>query len=123
MQLLTTSRRAKDISPVMRLSLKRVKRLANHACMDVQRIVGGWILKMGNSGRKFRRLADIWDLISQDNWYLSDVLPEDKLIPISQIKPAPRRKRPTPWKRQPKPSYPITREDMLRERELASFRY
>ncbi|MGD1917590.1 MAG: hypothetical protein ACFCAD_01150 [Pleurocapsa sp.] len=34
-------RRAKDISPVMRLSLKRVLRLAHHACMDVQRTVGG----------------------------------------------------------------------------------
>ena len=41
-------RRAKDASPIMRLSLKRVLRLAHHACMDVQRTVGGWILKMGD---------------------------------------------------------------------------
>ena len=62
--------------------------------MDVQRTVGGWILRMGKAARKFRRLADIWDLISQDDWYLSDVLPDDKLIPIDQIQPAPPRKRP-----------------------------
>ena len=30
-------RRAKDISPLMRISLKRVLRLAHDACMDVQR--------------------------------------------------------------------------------------
>lgn len=34
--------------------------------MNVQRTVGGWILRMGDKARKFRRLADIWDLISQD---------------------------------------------------------
>ena len=73
-------RRAKDISPVMRLSLKRVKRLAHHACMDVKRTVGGWILSMGRVARKFCRLADIWDIISQDDWNLSDVFPDDKLI-------------------------------------------
>ena len=37
-------RRAKDVSPIMRLSLTRVKRLAHQACMDVQKTVGGWIL-------------------------------------------------------------------------------
>jgi hypothetical protein len=78
-------RRAKDISPVMRLSLKRVMRLAHHACMDVQRTVGGWILKMGNKARKFRRLADIWDILSQDNWYLNDIFPEDKLISLERF--------------------------------------
>ena len=41
-------RRAKDISPLMRISLKRVLRLAYDACMDVKRTVGGWILKMGS---------------------------------------------------------------------------
>ncbi len=54
-----TIRQAKDISPIIRLSLKRVLRLAQQACMDVQRTVGGWILKMGDKARKFRRLADI----------------------------------------------------------------
>ena len=48
-------RRAKDASPIMRLSLKRVLRLAHHACMDVQRVAGGWILRMGGLARKFRR--------------------------------------------------------------------
>jgi hypothetical protein len=63
-------RRAKDISPIMRLSLQRVMRLAHQACMDVKRTVGGWILRMGDKARKFRRLADIWDLLSQDEFYL-----------------------------------------------------
>ncbi len=112
-------RRARDISPVMRLSLKRVKRLAHHACMDVQRTVGGWILRMGSAARKFRRLADIWDLISQDDWNLSDVLPDDKLIPIDQIQPPPPRKRPTPHDKQIYPM--ITPREVItpRNRSLA----
>lgn len=45
-------RRAKDISPVMRLSLKRVVRLAHHACMD-----GGAVAP---SRREARRTATKW---------------------------------------------------------------
>ena len=88
-------RRAKDISPLMRISLKRVLRLAKDACMDVRRTVGGWILKMGEKARKFRRLADIWDILSQDNWYLEDIFPPDKLIAIDLIQPPKLRKPPT----------------------------
>ena len=44
-------RRAKDISPLMRISLKRVLRLAHDASIDVQRTVGGWILRMGDKAR------------------------------------------------------------------------
>lgn len=80
-------RRAKDISPIMRVSLKRVMRLAQRVCMDVQRTVGGWILRMGDKARKFRRLADIWDILSQDDWLLGEVFPSDRLIPINQIQP------------------------------------
>lgn len=91
-----TIRRAKDISPLMRISLKRVLRLAGDACMDVKRTVGGWILKMGDKARKFRRLADIWDILAQDDWILSDIFTPDKLIRINEIKPPRPRKRPTP---------------------------
>ena len=76
-------RRAKDASPVMRLSLKRVLRLAHHACMDVKRTVGGWILQMGDQARKFRRLADIWDILSVDEFILSEIFPPEKLIDLT----------------------------------------
>jgi hypothetical protein len=109
-------RRAKDISPVMRLSVKRVMRLAHHACMDVHRTVGGWILQMGDKARKFRRLADIWDILSQDNWYLSDVLPEDKLIPVDQIQPPKTRKKPTSPDKQTRPL--MRPEEILRRRSI-----
>ena len=87
-------RRAKDISPLVRISLKRVLRLAHDACMDVKRTVGGWILLMGDKARKFRRLADIWDILSQDNWYLSEIFTPDKLIAIDLIQPPRPRKPP-----------------------------
>ena len=51
-------RRAKDITPLMRISLKRVLRLAHDACMNVQRTVGGWILRMGDKALLARSLAD-----------------------------------------------------------------
>lgn len=109
-------RRAKDISPLMRISLKRVLRLAHDACMDVQRTVGGWVLKMGSKARKFRRLADIWYLLSQDEFLLSEIFPEDKLIAIDLILPPHPRKRPTsPEKR----TFPLMGpEDIIRNRSM-----
>lgn len=80
-------RQAKDISPVVRPSLKRVLRLAHKACMDVKRTASGWILQMGHLARKFRRLGDIWLLLSQDNWCLSEIFRPDTLNPVDQIKP------------------------------------
>jgi multidrug efflux pump subunit AcrA (membrane-fusion protein) len=108
-------RRAKDISPLMRISLKRVLRLAHDACMDVKRTVGGWILKMGDKARKFRRLADIWDLLSQDEFYLSDIFPEDKLIAPELILPARLPKRPIPAE---KTTFPLIRPEDVRVAEI-----
>jgi len=110
-------RRAKDISPLMRISLKRVLRLAHDACMDVQRTVNGWILKMGSKARKFRTLAHIWDLISQDDFLLSDIFPEDELIAVELILPPRPRKPPQfPEKR----TFPLMRpEDIMRNRGMS----
>ena len=109
-------RRAKDISPLMRISLKRVLRLTKDACMDVQRTVGGWILKMGNKARKFRRLADIWYLLSQDNWYLEEIFPQDKLVAVELILPPRPRKPPALPDKQTKPL--MRPEDILRNRTM-----
>ena len=117
-------RLAKDISPIMRISLKRVLRLAHRACMDVKRTIGGWILKMGSKARMFRRLADIWAILSQDEWHLSDIFAPDKLIPLDKIKPPRQRELPaTYYPRMPKQPFPITREDLLKERELKALRF
>lgn len=108
-------RRAKNIAPLMRISLKRVLRLAHNACMDVQRTVGGWILRMGDRARKFRRLADIWDLLSVDEFVLSEIFPEDKLVAIDLIQP-PKRKKP---KILEKRTFPLMRpEDIMRNRTM-----
>ena len=114
-------RRAKDISPLMRISLKRVLRLAHDACMDVKRTVGGWILKMGDKARRFKRLADIWDILSQDNWYLSEIFAPDKLIAIDLIQPPRPRKPPVI---PDKTTRPLMRpEDIMRNREITLVRW
>jgi len=66
---------AKDISPVEKPSLKRVLGLAQAACMDVSKAVtGGWILSMGkNLKRGFKKLRQIWELLSQEDWHLTDL--------------------------------------------------
>ncbi|MEL6494032.1 MAG: hypothetical protein AAFQ41_02775 [Cyanobacteria bacterium J06623_7] len=48
---------------------------------------------MGKFARKFRRLADIWDILSQDEVLLSEVFPKDKLVAIELIRP-PRTRKP-----------------------------
>ncbi|MGL5939363.1 MAG: hypothetical protein ACRC2S_03090 [Waterburya sp.] len=110
-------RRAKDISPVMRFSLQRVLRLAHQACMDVQRTVGGWILRMGDKARKFRRLADIWDILSQNDFLLSEIFPSEKLIAVELILPPRPRKRPTPAEKTTKPL--MRPSDVLRRRSIS----
>ncbi len=35
--------------------------------------------------RLFKRLKDIWELISQDDFYLSDIFPEEQIIPEDKM--------------------------------------
>jgi hypothetical protein len=73
----TALKRAKDPRPVERPTLWRVFQLARSALMQVKRIKGGWLLSMGQKlQRRFIRLRDIWELLSQENWYLGDIFPE-----------------------------------------------
>jgi hypothetical protein len=71
---------------------------------------------MGHFARKFRRLADIWDILSPDEWCLSDIFAPDKLIPLDKIQPPRPKKRPTPAE---KITLPILRpEEVIRRREM-----
>ena len=76
---------------------------------------------MGDKARKFRRLADIWDLISRDDFLLSDVFPEDKLVAIDLILPPRPRKKPTFPNKQ---TFPLIRpEEVLRRRKMGMPKY
>ena len=84
--------------------------------MDVKRTVKGWILKMGDKARRFKRLADIWDILSQDNWYLNEIFAPDKLVAPDLILPPRPRKKPNP---PDKKTYPLIRpEEVLRRRRM-----
>ncbi|NJK51242.1 hypothetical protein HC931_26895 [Candidatus Gracilibacteria bacterium] len=69
-------RNAKDISPIERISFARVRRLAREACMEIARQGKQFILSMGKTTRAFRKLRQIWDLLIEDDWYLSDIFPQ-----------------------------------------------
>lgn len=66
---------AKDPSPVKRCSFKRVMALASAACLSLQRLRSGWLLKLGHLERRFRSLGQIWQILIQEDWALSDVFP------------------------------------------------
>ena len=70
-----TIRRAKDINPVQRPSLRRVLKLVHDACMNLERVRGGWLLKLGHLTRKFRKLTQIWELLIAEDWFLSEIFP------------------------------------------------
>ncbi|MEM9273830.1 MAG: hypothetical protein AAGA80_12810 [Cyanobacteria bacterium P01_F01_bin.143] len=111
-----TIRRAKNISPILRLSHSRVLKLAHQVCMDVQKTFGGWILRMGDKARKFRRLADIWDLLAVDEFILSEILPPEKLIAIDKILPPKRKTRPEPREKE---TFPLMHpRDIIRNRTM-----
>jgi len=87
-----TIRRAKDINPVERPSFKRVLKLVRDACMTLQRVTGGWMLKLGDKARRFKRLSQIWELLMVDDWALSEIfhtippLPERRILPRPLLK-------------------------------------
>jgi hypothetical protein len=65
--------RAKDISPVQRPTLKRVRDMASQAFLDVVKGArSGFCLTWGAAKKHFRHLKDIWELLIQDDWPLSD---------------------------------------------------
>jgi hypothetical protein len=68
-------RKAKDISPVERPSLKRVSSLAAAACLNISKaLTGGWLLTMGKKlKRGFKTLKEIWELLIVDDWHLTDL--------------------------------------------------
>ena len=81
--------RAKDSSPVERPSFKRVTILVTNACMGLKKVAGGWLLFLGKLQRKFKSLKQIWLLLTQENWYLSDIFPPQASPP--KFKDAPPR--------------------------------
>lgn len=85
-----TIKRAKDPNPVERPSVKRVLKLVTDACMNLQRVIGGWVLSLGYKTRRFKKLSDIWELLLADDWYLGDIFPEEHKTCYSTPGSAPR---------------------------------
>jgi hypothetical protein len=74
--------RAKNISPISRVSLPRVKRLCESACLDVEKVEGGYQLSFGFTlKRLFKKLSHIFDILILENWYLSDIFKSDFFAP------------------------------------------
>lgn len=71
-------RRCKDPDPVQRPSWKRVIRLVHDACLDLQRVKGGWLLKFGRLVRRFRFLKEIWEILTAESWLISELFPPVK---------------------------------------------
>lgn len=84
-----TLRRAKDISPIERPTLKRVMQLAREACLTVQRVKGGWMLKIGDLSRRFKRLREIWELLITDNWVLTELFHTPEPVRVRRVLPRP----------------------------------
>lgn len=77
--------RAKNPEPVQRPSFERVKRLASNACMEVSRHKnGGFVLSFGRLQRWFKRLRDLWEIFTSDDWKLSEIFSKKILPPIQR---------------------------------------
>lgn len=87
----TALRRAKNPQPVERPSVKRILSIVNDAYMSLKQLFNGfklvkgkgrvpkccgWELSMGNlKRRRFHSLKEIWELLTQEEWFLSDIFP------------------------------------------------
>ena len=103
----TALRRAKNPEPVERPSVKRMLSIVAGAFMRLRQVFtgfkltrdgsripkpDGWELSMGDSKRRFRSLKEIWQLLTQEDWFLGDIFP-----PV----PAPKKRRGSPLPRLP----------------------
>jgi hypothetical protein len=52
-------------------------RLVADACMSLQKLGSGWLLKLGHQVRRFKSLSQIWELLNSDDWSLGDIFPEE----------------------------------------------
>jgi len=56
-------------------------KVVTRACMNLKRLPDGWLLFMGNLERQFKTLQEIWMLLTQEDWYLSDIFSPEKSSP------------------------------------------
>jgi hypothetical protein len=74
--------RAKDINPVKKFSMSRIKRLAESALLDVNKVEGGYELSFGFSFKRvFKKLSHIFDILVLGDWYLTDIFKPDYFAP------------------------------------------
>ncbi len=89
--------RAKNPDPIERPTETRVRRVADNAGIFVERFRSGWMLKFGHRKRWFKKLKDIWLILTSEDWQLSELFPNKvTLIPPIERKVKPRF-RPRPW--------------------------
>jgi hypothetical protein len=74
--------RAKNISSIIRPSLPRIKRLCESACLNVEKVSGGYELSFGFTlKRVFKKLSHIFDILVRGDWYLADIFKPDYFAP------------------------------------------
>ena len=80
-ELKETLNRAKDIRPWQRPNFRNVKQMAKRAFLDVVKVAGGWVVKMGNRvGKKFKTLREIWLILTREEWNL-----HDEFLPYEEV--------------------------------------
>jgi len=74
--------RAKDINPVKKFSISRIKRLAEPALLDINKVKGGYELSFGPLLKRFfKKLSHIADILVLESWYLLDIFKPDFFAP------------------------------------------
>ena len=108
-ELKETLNRAKDIRPWQRPNFRNVKQMAKRAFLDVVKVAGGWVVKMGNRvGKKFKTLREIWLILTREEWNLHDeFLPYEEVeqqVEAVEQPPTPNPQSPIPTPQSPHPT-------------------
>ena len=80
-ELKTRLNRAKDPEPKKRPGFGHVKQLAQNCCLGLARQLRkgktiGFIVRLGHKTRIFKRLKDVWEFLTQENWDLEELFPK-----------------------------------------------
>lgn len=106
-ELKETINRAKDIRPWQRPNFRNVKQMAKRAFLTIEKVAGGWIVKMGSRiGKKFKTLRDIWLILTREDWNLhEEFLPyEEQPAVVAVEQPTPITSSPIPNPQHPTPN-------------------
>ncbi len=108
---------ARDPNPVKRPSRRRVHLLLMDAGMDLYRKGNKWLVKFGELRQHYRKLTEIWKVLTKESWALDELFPYPSKSDTPP--PKPQKRKPANPPRKPKNNLSLFQLDLKQRLETA----